>query len=208
MITKKEITAIIITSLILGFTLTLIQTFAFFLKTLFVVILVLLINLISKKITSYYLDSEIETNIWKIHRWGFKSYKKFHKPVPAGIILPLIITALTGGIFTWMANLTFEVKAKTYRAAKRFGLYSFTEMSEFHIALIAVSGILANMFFAIIGYLIGYEYFARINIYYAFFNMLPLSNLDGNKIFFGSIPLWLFIFGLSLVGLIYTVILI
>jgi Zn-dependent protease len=100
-----------------------------------------------------------------------------------------------------MASLTFEVKAKTYRAARRHGLYTFSEMTESHIAYIAAAGILANLIFAVIGYLVGFTEFSVLNLYYALFNLLPLSKLDGNKIFFGNLILWSFLVCLAVVGL-------
>ena len=53
----------------------------------------------------------------------------------------------------------------------------------------------------IISYLLGYPDFARLNLYLAFFNMIPISDLDGNKIFFGSIVLWSFLATIVLIGL-------
>ncbi len=205
MLSKQEIIAIVVSVLILGFTISLIKTIPIFLIALLSIFLIILVNLIAKKITSHYLDSEIEISLWRVKHWGFKPSQKFSKSIPAGAIFPIILTALTGGLTSWLATLTFEVKAKTYRAAKRFGLYSFTEMSEFHIGLIAASGIIANLLFSIIGYLLGFETFAKLNVYYAFFNMLPISDLDGNKLFFGSLPLWLFLFALTIISLGYTI---
>ena len=77
-------------------------------------------------------------------------------------------------------------------------------MTEYHIGVIAGWGILANLFFALIGYLIGFTEFARLNIYFAFFNIIPLSNLDGNKIFFGSFIFWSFLAILTIIGLGYA----
>lgn len=208
MLNKKEITAIAIVTLILGFTLSLVRTWQAFLYTLVVVFLVLIINILAKKIASFYLDSEIETQLWEIKQYGFKKHKRFKKPFPAGAFFPIILTAFSFGYLTWMACLVFEVKPKVYRAAKRHGLYSFSEMTEHHIGLIAAAGVLANLTFAVIGYLIGLPYFTTLNIYLAFFNMIPLSNLDGNKIFFGSLVLWSFLASVVLIALGYALLLI
>src|SRR3989339_631242 len=112
----------------------------------------------------------------------------------------IISISITLGKLKWMASLVFEVKAKTYRAAKRYGVYSFSEMTEYHIALIAASGIIGN--------LIGFPDFSRINIYYAFFNLFPISDLDGNKIFFGSLILWSFITSITLIALGFAILLV
>ena len=201
MINKKEITAIAISAIILAFVISLMQSIEIFAYSCLTILLVILINLAAKKITSFYLDSEIETKLWEIRRYGFKPHKYFKKPFPLGAFLPLVTTAFSLGYFKWMAPLVFEVKPKIHRAAKRHGLYSFSEITESHIGLIASSGIIINLIFAIIGYLIGFSDFARLNIYYAFFNMIPISDLDGNKIFFGSLVLWSFLTALVLIGL-------
>ncbi|HLD54671.1 MAG TPA: hypothetical protein VJB35_00260 [Candidatus Nanoarchaeia archaeon] len=208
MLNKNEIISISIITLILAFTISLIQTTQAFLQMLLIVFLVLIVNITAKKITSFYLDSEIEIKMWEILRYGFQAHKQFKNPFPAGVFVPLILIAITLGKLKWMASLVFEVKAKTYRAAKRYGVYSFSEMTEYHIALIAASGIIANLIFAIIGYLIGFPDFSRINIYYAFFNLFPISDLDGNKIFFGSLILWSFITSITLIALGFAILLV
>jgi len=204
MLDKKEIASIAVITLILAFTISLVKSLELFLYVLLSVFLILMLNIIAKKVASFYLDSEIEIKLWEIKRYGFKAHKYFKKPFPAGAFLPVIVTAFSFGYLTWMAPLVFDVKAKIYRAAKRHGLYSFSEMTEYHIALIAAAGILANLGFAVVGYFIGFNGFAKLNIYYAFFNMLPVSSLDGNKIFFGSLVLWSFLASIVLIGLFFA----
>ena len=104
-----------------------------------------------------------------------------------------------------MASLVFEVKPKSYRAAKRHGLYTFSEMTEEHMGYIAAAGIFATLVFAVIGYLLGFTEFSKLSIYYALFNMFPISSLDGNKIFFGNIVLWSFLASLVVIGLLFMV---
>jgi Zn-dependent protease len=200
-LSKKEIIIITVIILILALTISLVKTWEFFLYTLLAVFLVLIINISAKKIMAFYLDSEIEIKLWEIKRYGFKANEYFKKPFPAGIFLPIITAAFSFGYLTWMASLIFDVKPKIYRAAKRHGLYSFSEMTEYHLGLIASAGILANLILAIIGYLINFPELAKINLFYAFFNMLPISDLDGNKIFFGSLVLWGFLASIVLIGL-------
>jgi hypothetical protein len=208
MLEKKEIISIIVITLLLAFTISLVKSFEIFLYSLLGIFLILAINVIAKKIMSFYLDSEIEIKLWEIKQYGFKAHKSFKKPFPAGAFFPIIVTAFSFGYFTWMASLIFDVKAKVYRAAKRYGLYKFSEMAEYHVALIAAAGIIANLGFAIIGYLIGFNGFAKLNIYYASFNMLPISSLDGNKIFFGSLVLWSFLASIVLIGLLFSILVI
>ena len=203
MLSKKEILLILIISVILAFSISLIETWNIFLYSLLAVFLAIIINVFAKKIMAYYLDSEVEIKLWEIERYGFKPGNTFKRPFPAGAFLPLIskIFFFSLGSFVWMASFVFDVKSKIYRAVKRHGLYSFSEMTEAHIGRIAASGIIANLFFALIGYLIGFDEFARINLYYAFFNMLPISDLDGNKIFFGSLLGWAVLASIILIAL-------
>ena len=107
-----------------------------------------------------------------------------------------------------MASLVFDIKPKVYRAAKRHGLYSFSEVTEYQLGIIAATGIVINLALAIIGYFLGFHTFAQLNIYFAFFNMLPLSTLDGNKIFFGNIVLWSFLASLTLLGFLLSILII
>lgn len=204
MINRKEITAILVSTLVLAFLVTLAKEFEMFLGILLAVFLVLFINVASKKIMAFYLESEIEIKFWEMQRFGWPKHHHFKKPFPAGLIIPFITTVFSIGYFTWLASLAFEVKPKIYRAAKRHGLYSFSEMTEIHIAMIAAAGIIGNLAFAILGYFLGFENFVLLNIYFAFFNMVPFSELDGNKIFMGSITLWSFLVALVLVGIGYA----
>lgn len=204
MFNKKEIVYIFVITIILAFALTFIRSIETFIYTFISIFLIILANIAAKKVSAYYLDSEIEVKIWEMQRFGFKPSSYLKKPFPMGAFLPLIFAGLTYGYLIWMACFVFEVKAKIYRAAKRYGLYSFSEMTEYHIGLIAASGIIINLLLSVIGYLIGFSEFAELNIYYAFFNMIPFSDLDGNKIFFGSMILWSFLASLVLVGLGYV----
>ena len=208
MMNLKEISFIVLVSIVLAFTITLITSLNSFFSFLLVVFLVILINVIAKKITAFFLESKIEMKLWEVSRYWFKPSWRFNKPAPAGIIMPLLVTFLTVGRVYWLAALVFDVKVKASRAAKKWGTYAFSEMTEGHIGIIAGASILVTLFGAMVGYLLGFEAFARISIFYAFFNMLPISDLDGNKIFFGSIVFWSFLAILTLIGLGYAFLLI
>ncbi len=208
MMNVKEISFMVLASVVLAFVITLFTSLKSFFTFLLIVFVIILINVLVKKITAFILDSRIDIKLWEISRYGFKPSQMFRKPIPAGIIFPLFIVLITVGKVYWLASLVFEVKANVSRTAKRWGTYAFSEMTESHIGIIAGAGILATLFFALIGYLLGFESFARISIFYAFFNMLPISELDGNKIFFGSIVFWSFLAILTLIGLGYAFLLI
>ncbi|MEK6832497.1 MAG: hypothetical protein AABY32_00490 [Nanoarchaeota archaeon] len=213
MINKKEIGILIIVSIITAFAITLAKNLNLFLLALLGVFLLILVNVFIKKIVAYFLESEIEIKIWEIKRFGFKTHQYWKRAFPLGVFAPLIskifLFPLNG--FVWMASLVFETKAKAYHAAKRHGIYSFSEMTEEHIGRIAAAGIFANLLLAFIFYFIGGNFgilFAKLNIWFAFFNMIPVSDLDGNKIFFGNLVLWSFLAVVTLIGLLYTFLLV
>jgi len=204
MLNLRETSSILIIVFIITLIICLFRDISALLYTLLAVFFVFLINVLAKKITSFYRDSEIEIKIWEIKRYGFKPSSYFKKPFFAGILFPIIFGVVSLGNLIWMACLVFDVKPKIYRAAKRHGLYSYSEMTEYHVGFIAAVGIIANLVFAVVGYLMGFSEFSRLSIFFAFFNMIPISDLDGNKIFFGNLILWSFLAALVLIGLGYV----
>ena len=211
MINKREALIIpliiVIITLSLNLSLSIFEEWKTVLYTLLAVSVVILANIFTKKFIAYRLDSEIEMRVWEIGKYGFTKDKHSKKPFPLGAFLPIIskIIFFPFKSFVWMASLVFDVKPRIYRGAKRFGLYTFSEITEYHLGLIAASGIAINLILSIIGYFLGFPLFARLNIYYAFFNILPLSEFDGNKIFFGNLIMWAFLASLVLIGMLFAI---
>lgn len=209
MLNKKEILpiilVIIIISLSISLSLDIIEDWKNIIRTVLAVSLIILLNIFIKKIIAYKFDSEIEMRIWRINI-KINNRKKL-KDFPIGAFLPVIskIIFFPFKTFVWMASLVFDIKPRIYRGAKRYGLYTFSEMTEYHIGLIAASGIVISLISAIAGYFLGFPLFARLSIYYAFFNMLPISELDGNKIFFGNLIIWSFLAALVLIGMLFAI---
>jgi len=206
---KKELTAIILSTIILAFSFTLINLFENILLYSLIFVLVILINTFGKKLIGEFANLSTEVKLWEMRRYGLfglftklgHPQKDFKKPLPLGVLIPPITAILTLGYIPFLAGLTFEVKpmpAYSARGREAFskkrgggtGLYRFSEATEWHIGLIAVGGILANLIFALLGYLINQPEFATINLSYAFFNLIPISELDGTKIYMGSSLVW------------------
>ncbi len=194
---QSELSHIIIAMLVLG----LVASFPFIIKqdwtnTLMALafsVIIIAISISAKKAASYSLDSNVEHEIWEMSRFGFGKRDYLKKPIPAGIIFPSVLTIISLGLVKFMPILTYETRALKYRAVKRFGFYSFTEVTDWHHALIGAAGILSVLAIAFITYLIpasNLEYLAKISAYYAFWNLIPISKLDGAQIFFGSRILW------------------
>ncbi len=169
--------------------------------------IIISVAVFSKKFAAYLLDSDVEHEIWHISTYGFKKSNKLKKPFPAGIFFPLIISAITLGQIKLSAFLTYEARASKYRASKRFGFYSYKEMTDWHNAVIGSASTFFLLLLAALVYFspnVNLEFLAKMSIYYAFWNILPISKLDGTQIFFGSRVLWSILFTVTLIALIMT----
>ena len=169
------------------------------------------INILSKKIVASRLDADVEHEIWQVKRWGFHPGDNFKKSISAGVLIPLFITIVTLGSINFMGILTYETRALKRRAAKRFGPYSFTEMTDMHNSLVGSAGIIGCLLITFITYWIPGSLWSTIGkmaTFYAFYNLIPLSKLDGSQIFFGSRVLWSVLAVITLIFLLYTMFLV
>lgn len=159
-------------------------------------------NIGAKKITAYFLDAGVEHKIWFWSRYGFKPEQYLRKAVPLGIIIPLVMTIFSLGLVKVPMLMTYNSTALKRRAARRHGFYSFTEMTDFHNALIGASGIVMMLLIFIVSvFFQPTAMLAKIAAYYALVNMVPFSKLDGSQIFFGSRVIWSV---LALISIIFT----
>jgi len=209
MITLKEILSILLALIILAFSnsfLNLTPNIKLFLNSMIFFAIILAVYITSKKLMAYYLEAEEETKIWTFSRYGLYERAYFKTPVPIGLILPFLLSIVSLGNLKWFAVLESEVKPTIARAAKRHDFYSFSEMTEWHLALISASGVIAMFFLAILSYLLNFPDLARLSIYFASFNLLPIGKLDGTRIFFGSrkAVLWIVLVVIDLIGLAYA----
>ncbi len=146
-------------------------------------------NVIIKKITGVLHESDVIHSIWTINHIGFSKKSKLKTPLPM-IWFPLFVSFFTSGFFQWMPILTFNVEPKPERASKRHGIYRFSEITEHDLSIIVFWGIFANLILSIISYLLGFELLSKFNTYYAISSVIPISRLDGSKLFFGNRILW------------------
>jgi len=192
---SREIThliiGIIILSLVVGFSSLIKQNYSLFGTLAIFSFVIIAINVLSKKLIAAKLDAGVEHSLWKMSRYGFIRHWKTAKPIHMGVILPLVLTAVSLGLLKIMTIFTYETTALKRRAARRHGYYSFTEMTDFHNALVGAGGIIAILLLSLVSYFIpGLETLARLSAYYAFWNMVPFSKLDGAQIFYGSRPVY------------------
>jgi len=190
MIKKQEIwnllLAVVILTILISF-----SDFSLFSIAFLFAVIIIFSNLLAKKLAAYFYETDITTRIWHFQRFGFSESMHFKKPIPMGFILPLVLAFLSVGFVKWLAITEFDAEPTSGRSSKRHGFWSFSELTEFHLGIIAAAGIVANLIIAVLAYIFNLQLLARFSIYYACFNMLPLGQLDGNKIFFGSLILWL-----------------
>lgn len=170
-------------------------------------VIVVGIPVLVKKGIAYALDASVEHEIWMVRRFGFSEGAQFKRALPFGIIIPLLFSVITLGFLKVMSFMTYETRALKQRAAKRFGFYSYTEMTDWHNGLIGAAGIVALWIIAVVGYLPGWEYMAKMAAYYAFWNMVPIAKLDGTQIFFGNRVLWVVLAVVTLIFAFYAFVL-
>jgi hypothetical protein len=209
MLNKNEIISILLVSIVLALSLSFFKSISAYFIALLSIVIIIALNIIPKKFLANYLDTDIEIKLWesKFQKFGARE-RKYTNPFPTGIALPLLFSIITLGYLKFLASLVFELKPKVHGAAKRHGLYRYTEMTEYQVGLIAAIGILSNLIFAVVGYFIGFPLFAKFSIFYATWNMIPFANLDGNKIFFGNLVMWSFLAAITLIGLVYAFVLV
>jgi hypothetical protein len=152
--------------------------------------LIILVNVLAKKATAHYYAATLEIKTWNWQRFGFARQRKLKKPLPMGIIAPILTTLITQGNFLFLATLESKIEGTSARATKAQGRFRFTEMTDTNQSLIIASGVVANLALAILAYLIDLGQLATLSIYYATYAMIPFGNLDGTKIFFGERNLW------------------
>jgi hypothetical protein len=184
----KEFFSILLAAVVLSVSLYYKNTNSFWFILLYISITIG-INVLTKKIAGYYYETNIEYSLWSIQNIGFRPSHKLKTPFPM-TWLPLIVSFVTNGFFQWIPILVFNVEPKPERASKRHGLYNFSEVSERDLAIIVFVSVICHLFFSVVFYLCGFEILAKYNIYYAVASIIPLSDLDGSKLFFGNKILW------------------
>ena len=202
--------AIIILSFVINFKLVLNEkiNYSLIIINFLSIMFIIFTSIIAKKLAAQYYESKAEFKIWELQRFGVRRNQKLKKPIPAGIIIPFLASILTLGNFPWLAALEFDITVSPARTSKRHGIYRFSEMTDFHLAIIASAGVIATLILAIIGYLANIPELARTSIYYTAFSLLPISSLNGTKIFFGSRVLWYTLVTICVVFLAYSFLLV
>jgi hypothetical protein len=185
---KNEVIALIVASLVIGYVLAFKQ-FSWILWASYVgmAALIVLTHHIGCKVSASLFDCSVETQLWTMKQFALITKAHFKKPFPIWLFVPLILVWLSFGFITWIGILTFNIIPLPSRVKMRW-----RELTEWHIALVAVGGLFFNIILAVISKSLGFDSFAYYNLLFVFFSLVPIGQLSGAKIFFGSIFLWIF----------------
>ncbi len=192
MFNKKEIAWIIIAVLIAGFIIEISQELKLSLIGFLWAAIIILTSVFAKKISSGLYNIKIEHKIWEFKQLWWTKRAHFKKPFPIGLILPFFLSILSLGLIKPFSLLQFDAQnLSKKRALKRTGSNRYTEINESDIAFTSAWGFWALILLAIIASLLKQPELMKYSIYYGIWNLVPISQLDGAKLFFGSFINWI-----------------
>lgn len=191
---KSIILAIIIAAALLSFNNNILDFNIFYVL---IPIIILGVFVISQKATANYIDVSIEIKTWEMKRWWYTTWAELKRAAPVGIIFPLLLGFLSGGMIKMLTLLQFHATALPSKAAKKYGIRRIMHIMEWDDALVGFYGILGVGILAILASFFTLTSFpfndlAKFSLYYMVWNLIPISKLAGSKIFFGSRPLYVF----------------
>ncbi len=160
--------------------------------------IVLLIYQTSHKLIAKRYGCKSTFRIWGIKRFWFyrrakiknlRIFGKKYESLKLGVILPIFFSFVSNGIIKFCAIGSSEIsEIKLQGLGKKF-----RKLTDFDTAVIHLVGPMALLFTALILTNNGqFENVSKIAYFVAIFSMIPLSQLDGSKIFFGSPFLYIF----------------
>lgn len=208
--TKKEAVWIIIAILIMGFMISFSLSPTYSPKILLISAIIILTSIITKKIAGEIFNIKVEHKVLEFQRWGYYKRSHFKKPIPMGLILPFFFSIISLGIIKPFTLLQFNAEnlyKKRIQRARGESEYRRTEINESDLGFTAAWGFWALILLAIIGFFIKQPELTKYSIYYGSWNLIPLSNLDGIKLFFGSFINWILLVIVYLIALLAVLVL-
>jgi hypothetical protein len=203
---RKEIGSLLIASLVLGLIFSFRQWgydqfslsigIANWFRSFLLSFIILAIYLVANKSAAKLHGATIKFKIWNIERYWFVKNAKisnlFGKKIKAwriGIYLPIILAILSNGIIKFAAVGYTEI---TEVSAQRVGK-KYKHLTDFEIARIHLAGPIVCLLLAVLlSSLNSFNALVEIAKLIAVYSFLPFSKLDGAKILFGSLPLYIF----------------
>lgn len=184
--------------------------------TILIFSLIIILTTAVKKMSAYHYAIKIEHSDWKLIRWWWYTRAHFKIPFPLGLIVPFFLAIFTIGYLKPFSFLQFDAEnIEEVRILKKHGPrgsrrkefineadLGYTAATGFYVLLfLALMGILVKPYFSFFGYGL-----TKYSIYYGIWNLIPASQLDGAKLFFGTTLLWSFLVIVFLISLIIVVI--
>ena len=203
MFSKKEIIWIIIAILIGGFLIEINEELKLDLIGLLWATIIILVSVFAKKITAPIYNITIEHKIWSFKQWWFTTRSHFKKPIPIGLILPFFLSILSLGLIKPFTILQFDSENLTKkRILKKRGSYRYSEINDSDPAFTAAWGFWALILLTVVASLLKQPELAKYSLYYGIWNLIPISQLDGSKLFFGSFINWVLLITAYVISLI------
>src|SRR3989344_36120 len=197
MFTKKEIVHLAISVVVLAFVFGFddgqsIFVFSYLITNLFRILLLVAVSILLRelfiKLTANKFNSKAEYHIWLIERFWFRMKDAIKPGIPFGIIFSLIGAFVSKGKFFFTAIGVHDIKQNLAARAGNKKLL----LGDLQESLIVLTGIYVSIILIYLGFIFDIEWLAAINFFLALYNLIPFSNLDGAKVFFGSFLLWIF----------------
>ena len=153
--------------------------------------IIILAWVFGKKLTSSMYDTKVEHTCLTFQRYWYSKRGYFKKPFPIGLLVPFVLSFLSLGYLKVPLLLQTEVTdVPKKRLLKRKGSYKKSEINEKNIAFSVVWGFWFLIFLSILALIFKQPSLAKYSIMYGFWNLIPIGQIDGNKLFFGSFPNW------------------
>ena len=166
---------------------------------------VILVNVLAKKLTGRYLHLGVEMKIWELKRWGYYQRSELKKGVPVGVFIPFLVAFVSIGAIKVLTFLQTEVSTTIRRVVKKRGGFDrYAELTEWDNWKVIASGMFFNL-----GLVFVYLIFkndltleiAKYSVYYVMWNLLPIGKLDGMKILSVGFKWWFFVWILAFLAL-------
>lgn len=198
MFNKREVIHILIAIIILGFIISVPDISKNYAYCILIAGMIILVSISGKEIAGKYFCVDIENKIFEFQRYGFYKNAELKKPFPIGIVLGFFMAIISLGKIKLMTLLQFSGKPSRKKILKKRGAVRKSEINESDLAFISAWGFYALIILAILGFILKIPSLTKYTIYYGFWNLLPIGQLDGTKLFFGSLINWI------LLAVIYT----
>tara|TARA_Y100000310_G_scaffold138173_1_gene137080 strand:+ start:13887 stop:14522 length:636 start_codon:yes stop_codon:yes gene_type:complete len=204
--TKKEVTWVIIAILVMGFIISFSLTPTYSPKILLISAIIILTSVITKKIAGNHLAITVEHTILEFKQFWVTKRSHFKNPIPIGLIFPFFISIISLGMikpFTLLQYNAENIKKKRIKRARGEGPYRREEINESDLGFTVAWSLWALILLTIIGLYLKQPELAKYSVYYALWNLIPAGQLDGMKLFMGSMFHWAL---LVLVNIIFLII--